>query len=73
MKITHKQKVSIARRLLNGVKAPLFNNKFWNKRAEQIANRVARKQNRKIKILDDKGNEHQEGEIFESETMTIEI
>ena len=71
MKKTHKQKVAIARRLLNGIKALLFNNPLWNKRAKAIKERVDRKHG--IKIFDDKGKEHKEGEIFESKTMRIEL
>lgn len=44
------------------------------KRAEDRARKAsAEAKERKLKILDDNGVEHQEGEIFESNTLTIEI
>lgn len=42
-------------------------------KVETITHNQRKRAERKIKILDDNGKEHQEGEIFESKTMSIEF
>ncbi len=81
-------KKKIARKLRSKeeevAKVSVFTSKGWISRKNAIQNRVDRKilitkdkaieiRNKKLKILDDKGKKHKVGEIFESETLTIEL
>lgn len=70
----HKEKVKIARKL-SGKTTGHFESKAWEERSKQVAERVkeTEEKSRKMKILDDKGNEHKVGEIFTSDTVTIEL
>lgn len=82
----HKDKLKIARQMAPGKKPrgfSIFQSKQWEARKKGIASVVAKKEKiahersverkKKLKILDDKGKEHRVGEIFESETVTIEV
>lgn len=79
----HKDKLRLARKIGAGLREhgySIFNTSPWNDRKEAIARRVEKKEAaakeasrlRKLRILDDKGKEHKVGELFESETVTIE-
>lgn len=81
--MNHRNKLRLARRMSGAMpkgKGP-FESDAWENRKDSIATRVAKKeavakkraQERKMKILDDKGKEHRVGEIFESKTLTLEV
>lgn len=87
--MNHKQKQRLARKLQTSEEARekgkgIFESAGWEKRKDLIEKRIQKREarqkemarkrkERKMKILDDKGKEHKVGEIFESNTLTIEI
>ena len=79
----HINKLKLARRI-SGIMPKgkgVFESSAWEARKDRIAQKVLKKEvvarerakQRKLKILDDKGKEHKVGEIFESETLTLEV
>lgn len=78
--MTHKQKKTLARKLQTRLEQKekgrgIFDSLAWQQRAAAIAARVVRtqKKSKKVRILDDKGQEHQVNELIQSETLTLEI